>query len=161
MSQTEPILKELNNPSPVVSTNRSRVTKPPRTPDFIGQLDAEDVFDAICSIKDPEHPYSLEQLKVISEELISAEDDGKNFYIRIGITPTVPHCTLAANIALCIREKLRRELPRALKVDLFITPGTHNNEQEINRQINDKERVAAAMENPLLLSLVEECIGAD
>ena len=28
----------------------------------------------------------------------------------------------------------------------------------VNKQINDKERVAAAMENPNLKSLVDECI---
>lgn len=28
----------------------------------------------------------------------------------------------------------------------------------VNKQINDKERVAAAMENPSLRELVEECI---
>lgn len=30
----------------------------------------------------------------------------------------------------------------------MITPGTHVSEVEINKQINDKERVAAAIENP-------------
>ena len=30
--------------------------------------------------------------------------------------------------------------------------------QEITKQINDKERVAAALENPNLLKVVEECI---
>ena len=29
----------------------------------------------------------------------------------------------------------------------------------VNKQINDKERVAAAMENPSLRKLVEECIA--
>lgn len=28
----------------------------------------------------------------------------------------------------------------------------------VNKQINDKERIAAAMENPNLKNLVEECI---
>lgn len=28
----------------------------------------------------------------------------------------------------------------------------------VNKQINDKERIAAAMENPNLRNLVEECI---
>jgi len=29
----------------------------------------------------------------------------------------------------------------------------------VSKQINDKERVAAALENPTLLSLVNECIS--
>ena len=36
--------------------------------------------------------------------------------------------------------------------------GTHNTEQDINKQINDKERVAAAMENPNLRETVDQCI---
>lgn len=28
----------------------------------------------------------------------------------------------------------------------------------VNKQVNDKERVAAALENPNLLSIVEQCI---
>ena len=31
-------------------------------------------------------------------------------------------------------------------------------EADINKQINDKERVAAAMENPSLAETVEDCI---
>jgi len=29
----------------------------------------------------------------------------------------------------------------------------------VNKQVNDKERVAAALENPNLLSIVRQCIG--
>ena len=40
------------------------------------------------------------------------------------------------------------------QVRVRITPGAHNNEKEINKQLNDKERVAAALENDHLLSMV-------
>ena len=43
-----------------------------------------------------------------------------------------------------------RCLPLRLKSRVFIAPGTHNTEESLNRQINDKERVAAALENPSL-----------
>ncbi|KAF3855406.1 hypothetical protein F7725_023461 [Dissostichus mawsoni] len=36
--------------------------------------------------------------------------------------------------------------------------GTHSTEEDINKQINDKERVAAAMENPNLREIVEQCV---
>ena len=36
--------------------------------------------------------------------------------------------------------------------------GTHSIEEDVNKQINDKERVAAAMENPNLRDVVEQCI---
>lgn len=38
----------------------------------------------------------------------------------------------------------------SLSIHLFISP--------VNKQINDKERVAAAMENPNLREIVEQCV---
>ena len=55
--------------------------------------------------------------------------------------------------------KLNRELPQGrFKIDLKIKEGTHSTAAEITKQINDKERVAAALENPDLLKVVEDCI---
>ena len=80
-------------------------------------------------------------------------------YIRVNFTPTVPHCSLATLIGLCIRVKIRSCFDRKHKLDIFITKGTHKTEEDINKQINDKERVAAAMENDNLKKLVERCVG--
>ena len=56
--------------------------------------------------------------------------------------------------------KLERELPpKRFKIDLYLVEGTHQAEKEVTKQINDKERVAAAMENPHLKKTVEECTG--
>ena len=40
-----------------------------------------------------------------------------------------------------------------------IRPGTHQSEIAINKQLNDKERVAAALENNHLLNVVNKCIA--
>ena len=48
-----------------------------------------------------------------------------------------------------------------MKLDIFIKKGTHATEDEINKQINDRERVAAAIENKNLWKLVENCIRED
>ncbi|XP_065797035.1 death-associated protein kinase 2-like isoform X2 [Muntiacus reevesi] len=45
-----------------------------------------------------------------------------------------------------------------LKLEIYISEGTHSTEEDINKQINDKERVAAAMENPSLREIVEQCV---
>lgn len=37
-------------------------------------IDAAEIFEHIRDITDPEHPYSLEQLNVVEEELISVDD---------------------------------------------------------------------------------------
>lgn len=48
-----------------------------------------------------------------------------------------------------------------MKLDIFIKKGAHSTEDEINKQINDRERVAAAIENQNLWKLVENCINDD
>ena len=67
---------------------------------------------------------------------------------------------MATLIGLCLRVKLQRSLPRRFKVDVKIYPGTHGSEVEVNRQLNDKERVAAALENAQLVSVVTKCIAS-
>jgi hypothetical protein len=57
-----------------------------------------------------------------------------------------------------VRVKLLRSLPRRYKLDIFVTPGTHASEHAVNKQLNDKERVAAALENAHLLTVVDKCI---
>lgn len=37
-------------------------------------IDAPEIFEHIRDICDPEHPYTLEQLNVVGEELISVDD---------------------------------------------------------------------------------------
>eukprot|EP01117_Protostelium_nocturnum_P009947 TRINITY_DN3544_c0_g1_i1.p1 TRINITY_DN3544_c0_g1~~TRINITY_DN3544_c0_g1_i1.p1 ORF type:complete len:116 (+),score=29.53 TRINITY_DN3544_c0_g1_i1:314-661(+) len=111
----------------------------------------------IRRINDPEHPLTLEQLKVTQHENVTVDDE-KN-YVKINFTPTIPHCSMATLIGLCIRVKLLRNLPSRFKVDILVTPGTHASEDAVNKQLNDKERVAAALENEHLLTTVNQCIS--
>ncbi|XP_061343050.1 protein AE7-like isoform X1 [Gastrolobium bilobum] len=114
-------------------------------------------FSLFLDIKDPEHPYSLEELKVITEEAIEVND--QNSYVRVTFTPTVEHCSMATIIGLCLRVKLMRSLPSRYKVDIRVAPGSHATEAAVNKQLNDKERVAAALENPNLVDMVDECLA--
>ncbi|CAN7087250.1 unnamed protein product [Brassica oleracea var. botrytis] len=111
----------------------------------------------IRDIKDPEHPYSLEQLKVLTED--SVEVDDTKSHVRVTFTPTVEHCSMATIIGLCVRVKLMRSLPSRYKIDIRVAPGTHATEAAVNKQLNDKERVAAALENPNLVEMVDECLS--
>ncbi|KAK4593838.1 hypothetical protein RGQ29_017784 [Quercus rubra] len=108
-------------------------------------------------IKDPKHPYSLEELKVIIEDAIDVDD--QQSYVRITFTPTVEHCSMATIIGLCLRVKLLRSLPFHYKVDIRVVPRSHASESAVNKQLNDKERVAAALENPNLVDMVDECLA--
>lgn len=58
---------------------------------------------------------------------------------------------MATLIGLSIRVKLIRALPPRFKISVEITPGTHSSEQAINKQLKDKERVAASLFEGLLL----------
>ncbi|XP_045106562.1 MIP18 family protein galla-2-like [Portunus trituberculatus] len=120
-------------------------------------VDSREVFDLIRGIRDPEHPLTLEQLNVVSEEQCEVDDAGN--HVKVLFTPTIPHCSMASLIGLSVRLKLLHTLPCRFKVDVVITPGSHTSEAAINKQLADKERVAAAFENPDLLSVVNKCIA--
>jgi metal-sulfur cluster biosynthetic enzyme len=120
----------------------------------------EEVFEHIRHINDPEHPLTLEQLHVVSKDLVEVNDSGNR--VTVLFTPTIPHCSMATLIGLCIRVKLLRSLPPRFKVLVKISPGSHQSEDAVNKQLADKERVAAALENGHLLDLVNKCIvGTD
>ena len=181
-------------------------------------IDAREIFAHIKDINDPEHPYSLEQLAVVSPENVVVDDEKSR--ATVYFTPTVEHCSMATLIGLSIRVQLLRVLPRRFKVDvrfvlirfgcllllllslsfsrthaiaqfrfvLFsrthiverltrvymhipsisisrararaykqvkVSKGSHASEAQVNKQLQDKERVAAALENGNLLEKVE------
>ena len=62
-------------------------------------------------------------------------------------------------IGLSLRVKLQRTLPRRFKIRVSLTAGSHSTEEEVNKQLNDKERIAAAMENPALLQVINKSIA--
>jgi metal-sulfur cluster biosynthetic enzyme len=136
----------LDNPNPEVFERRERQRPVKREGE---PLDGGDVFEFIRDIQDPEHPYSLEQLNVVKEELISLDHDRKICTCvqdpvhallssscssapcfdsvisgigscRVQFTPTIDHCSLATLIGLCIRTQLMRKLPRTYKLDISV-----------------------------------------
>ncbi|TFY72353.1 hypothetical protein EVG20_g676 [Dentipellis fragilis] len=120
-------------------------------------IDSDEVFDLIRSISDPEHKsMSLEQLAVVSAPQIDISNERNR--VLVEFTPTVPHCGMSTLIGLSIRVRLLRSLPSRFKIDIKVKPGSHQSEQTVNKQLNDKERVAAALENPALLEALETCL---
>ena len=120
----------------------------------------------------------MAQLNVITEEHIHVDDAGDRIECarfigfgcgarcsraapprRVFFTPTVSHCSMATLIGLCVRVQLLRALPSRFKVDVYVAPGSHASEHAVNKQLNDKERVAAALENPMLLDKVNLCLS--
>lgn len=156
-------MAELINPNPVVHERRTtarsknRDATCPAFDDEREPIDALEIFEHIRDINDPEHPYTLEQLNVVSEDLINVDDARGR--VRVRFTPTVAHCSMATLIGLSLRVKLLRCLPPRFKVDIQLTPGSHSSEAAVNKQLSDKERVAAALENPNLLAMVNRCLA--
>lgn len=120
-------------------------------------ITSAEIFDIIRGIKDPEHPLTLEQLHVVSKEQITVDEDEN--YILIRFTPTIPHCSMATLIGLCIQAKLHRSIhPKFRRRVEIHPPESHVSQAAINKQLNDKERVAAALENSSLLDVVNKCV---
>ncbi|XP_020111311.1 protein AE7-like isoform X3 [Ananas comosus] len=111
------MVAELINANPVVYERKERrVHKLPAVIDEYAQepIDQQEIFDHIRDIKDPEHPYSLEQLNVVTDDAIEVNDEKS--HVRVTFTPTVEHCSMATIIGLCLRVKLIRSLPSRYKV---------------------------------------------
>ncbi|XP_029821430.1 cytosolic iron-sulfur assembly component 2B [Manacus vitellinus] len=92
--------------------------------------------------------------------LVFAQVNDAESTVSVEFTPTIPHCSMATLIGLSIKVKLLRSLPERFKLDVHITPGTHASEHAVNKQLADKERVAAALENSHLLEVVNQCLSA-
>lgn len=116
--------------------------------------------DLIKYISDPEHPISLGELAVVSLPDISIKPtlpdiaDSPLQTVTILITPTITHCSLATVIGLGVRVRLEQSLPPRFRVDVRIKEGTHSTGDEVNKQLGDKERVAAALENGALMQVI-------
>uniref|UniRef100_A0A8C2ETJ0 Cytosolic iron-sulfur assembly component 2B n=1 Tax=Cyprinus carpio TaxID=7962 RepID=A0A8C2ETJ0_CYPCA len=125
--------------------------------DAADPIDDREIFDLIRSINDPEHPLSLEELNVVEQMRVNVNDEEST--VSVEFTPTIPHCSMATLIGLSLKVKLLRSLPDRFKIDVHITPGTHASEDAVNKQLADKERVAAALENSQLLEVVNQCLS--
>ncbi|XP_055083241.1 cytosolic iron-sulfur assembly component 2B [Periophthalmus magnuspinnatus] len=149
----------LENANPVIfqRSGERLLTASEEDEDVHDPIDEREIFDLIRSINDPEHPLSLEELNVVEQVRVKVDDPGNT--VGIEFTPTIPHCSMATLIGLSIKVKLLRSLPDRFKIDVHITPGSHASEDAVNKQLADKERVAAALENSSLLEVVNQCLS--
>ncbi|XP_028913151.1 cytosolic iron-sulfur assembly component 2B [Ornithorhynchus anatinus] len=149
LENANPLIYERSGERPVTAGEEDE-----QVPDYI---DDREIFDLIRSINDPEHPLTLEELNVVEQVRVKVNDQEST--VKVEFTPTIPHCSMATLIGLSIKVKLIRSLPERFKMDVHITPGTHTSEHAVNKQLADKERVAAALENSHLLEVVNQCLS--
>lgn len=124
-------------------------------------IDAQEIFDLISNISDPEHPLTLAQLAVVNLVDIKVTHGANKGIseVLIKITPTITHCSLATLLGLGIRVRLERCLPPRFRIKILIKEGSHQSENQVNKQLNDKERVAAACENEQLVSVISQMLS--
>ncbi|KAG7512487.1 hypothetical protein JOB18_030949 [Solea senegalensis] len=156
----------LENANPVIfqRSGERLLTASDEDEDVHDPIDDREIFDILSyfdlhlirAINDPEHPLSLEELNVVEQVRVKVNDAENT--VGVEFTPTIPHCSMATLIGLSIKVKLLRSLPARFKIDVHITPGTHASEEAVNKQLADKERVAAALENSSLLEVVNQCL---
>uniref|UniRef100_A0A224XYQ2 MIP18 family-like domain-containing protein n=1 Tax=Panstrongylus lignarius TaxID=156445 RepID=A0A224XYQ2_9HEMI len=146
-----------SNPKLYVKSDERIITDAERDEDLVDEFDEREVFDLIRNINDPEHPLTLEELNVV--ELSNVKVNNEKNEVIVHFTPTIPNCSMATLIGLTIRVQLQRSLPARFKTKVLITPGTHSTEDAINKQLGDKERVAAATENTALIQTINQCLA--
>ncbi|EHY59817.1 hypothetical protein HRR83_008357 [Exophiala dermatitidis] len=127
-------------------------------------IDAQEIYDLIATMSDPEHPITLGSLAVVSlpdisiKPTIPSRPNSNLQTVTVLITPTIQHCSLATVIGLGVRVRLEESLPPRFRVDVRIKEGTHSTADEVNKQLADKERVAAALWNPTLQSFIKKML---
>jgi metal-sulfur cluster biosynthetic enzyme len=115
-----------------------------------------DVWLLIEGIKDPEFPYSLSELRVLTPDELKIDE--RSQYILIRFRPTVHHCSLATLIGLSILYKLREHYGYQWRIETELVSGSHEDELAINKQLADKERVAAALENAAIKETIDQML---
>lgn len=122
----------MENASPVIKEKLEKHVNLNYRNGLVTNVQPDVVFELIRNIKDPEHPYTLEQLNVVSledifvgkidenEPCIQDEESDEHLdaplckvglpinYIHVIFTPTVPHCSMAGIIGLCIRRRIEK-----------------------------------------------------
>lgn len=133
------------------------------------------IYEFIKDIKDPEKDCTIEELDLIDDNSIKLKESQSFTTIIIEWKPTTPNCSLAVNIGLCMRYKLEKEIRNFIsilnnsghkfqrncfkyKIEIILKEGSHNTEAEVNKQLNDKERYSAAIENPHILRYIQNLV---
>ncbi|KAI9828932.1 MAG: hypothetical protein M1826_005855 [Phylliscum demangeonii] len=130
--------------------------------DEIDEIDEQEIYDLISTISDPEHPLSLGSLAVVSlpDIQVSPPPHPRSpiSTVTVLITPTITHCSLATVIGLGVRVRLEQALPPRMRVVVKIKEGSHSTAEQVTKQLNDRERVAAALENDTLMAVLKKML---
>ncbi|KAK5992485.1 MIP18 family protein [Cladobotryum mycophilum] len=132
-------------------------------------IDEQEIYDLISNITDPEHPISLGLLSVVNlpdihitpSPALGVPGPNTIVHVTVELTPTVNHCSLATVLGLGVRVRLEQVLPPNYRIEVVCKENSHSQDEQVNKQLGDKERVAAAWENEslraVILKMLENC----
>ncbi|KAK3396361.1 hypothetical protein B0T20DRAFT_269017 [Sordaria brevicollis] len=128
-------------------------------------IDEQEIYDLLSKISDPEHPVTLGQIAVVRLDDIhlspspgERSDPNSLVNVEVDLTPTVNHCSLATVIGLAVRVRLENALPPNYRIIVRMKDGSHAQDDQVNKQLGDKERVAAALENDTLKGIISKML---
>lgn len=84
------------NPHVYEKGSEREITSTDIDEEVVDEFDEREIFDLIRNINDPEHPLSLEELRVVEESNIIVNN--KENTVDVTFTPTIPHCSMATLI---------------------------------------------------------------
>ncbi|KAH6609427.1 hypothetical protein Trco_002773 [Trichoderma cornu-damae] len=124
------------------------------------------LLDLISNLTDPEHPVSLGQLSVINlpdihitpSPALGVPSPNTIVQVTVELTPTVAHCSLATVLGLGVRVRLEQVLPPNYRLEVICKENSHSQDDQVNKQLSDKERVAAALENDSLRDVLNKML---
>nr|UXY87701.1 protein AE7-like 1 [Cryptomonas curvata] len=126
------------------------------------------VLSLLKEIRDPEFPCYLLDLDVLSTEKIIIENHllNQNICIAIVVAPTYNKCSMSTVIGLSIENILFNRITGTFfkfyfpqtwswKSCVFIPSKFHIKGFMITKQLNDKERISAAIENRSIRNIIK------
>ncbi len=126
------------------------------------------IFTLLKKIRDPEFPYFLYNLNILSLEKILIENFilNQSINININVAPTYNMCTMSSIIGLSIENIIYNKYSGVVlknyfpinwnwKYCIIILPAFHIKGLILTKQLNDKERISAAIENFSIRNIVK------
>jgi len=115
-------------------------------------LDKRQVLKALEKVYDPEHPISVLDLKIVTNDDIEILPNG----VRVEFSPTTPFCPMGGAIGVVIKYALEKDL--GIPVDVRVKPGTHVQEKALNETLSDPAKYETARKRFQELGLMDQCI---
>ena len=129
------------------------------------------IINQFDSIIDPEYPMILSELKIIKLEriIITSKLSSRSIVCNLSFFPTYGQCKLAPLIGIAIAiytlkissmKKLIKIFNNkwVIKFKIFLPQKNHTVGNSITKQLNDMERLSAALENNSIRLSILKCI---